>query len=256
MADVPGNRTKALLLAGGIGSRLRPITDATPKCLVDIAGRPLLEYWFQALGKAGIRDVLINTHHLPEPVRLFLKQKNKQGFRSVETYEPQLLGSAGTITANPDWADDADDVVIIYADNLSDMDIAELMTFHRDHGDPMTMLLFHAPNPKACGIAELDDDGGVITFEEKPAEPKSDLANAGVYVVTAAAWREVVAMKAFDLGFDVLPCFVGRMRGHIHHGYHRDIGNIDALNAAREFASQPASNLFDQNIRQKKGVSQ
>lgn len=236
-------RTKALLLAGGIGSRLRPITDTTPKCLVDIAGRPLLDYWFQALRLAGIREVLINTHHKPEQVRQFLELKNAEGFRSIETFEPQLLGSAGTIAANQGWADDADDVVIIYADNLSDLDITALLAVHQSHGDPMTMLLFHALVPKACGIAELDRNGRVITFEEKPLEPKSDLANAGVYVVTAAAWREIAGMKAFDLGYDVLPHSVGRMRGHIHNGYHRDIGNIEALNAAR----QVAATLFNQN---------
>jgi CTP:molybdopterin cytidylyltransferase MocA len=139
-------RTKALLLAGGLGTRLRPITDATPKCLVEIAGRPLLDYWFEALSGAGVRDVLINTHHLPEAVRRFLREKNRQGFRSVETFEPTLLGSAGTIAANPDWADDADEVLIIYADNLSNLDVARLLAAHRGHGDPMTMLLFRAPD--------------------------------------------------------------------------------------------------------------
>lgn len=247
MSGVDRNhRTKALLLAGGLGTRLRPITDTTPKCLVEIAGRPLLDYWFGALSNAGIRDVLINTHHLPEPVRRFLMEKNQRGFRSVETFEPKLLGSAGTITANPNWADDADDVVIIYADNLSDLDVAKLLAVHHGHGDPMTMLLFRAPNPRMCGIAELDNEGRVIAFEEKPAEPRSDLANAGVYVVTRAAWREIAGMKAFDLGFEVLPRFVGRMRGHIHDGYHCDIGNLAALDAARE----AASSVFGRNRKQ------
>jgi mannose-1-phosphate guanylyltransferase len=106
-------RTKALLLAGGIGSRLRPITDITPKCLVEIAGRPLC--WITGLTrwpKAGIRDILINTHHLPEPVRRFILAKDSQGFRAIEFFESELLGSAGTVAANPRWADDADDVLI------------------------------------------------------------------------------------------------------------------------------------------------
>lgn len=236
MSATEGGRTQALLLAGGLGTRLRPITDGTPKCLVEIEGRSLMDYWFAALQDAGIRDVLINTHHLPEQVRQFIAGKNLQGFRAVETFEMKLLGSAGTIAANPDWAGNADDVVIVYADNLSDVDIAELVATHRAHGDPVTMLLFHAPNPCACGIAVLDGDGRVIDFAEKPAQPKSDLANAGVYVVTNAAWREIAEMSAFDLGFDVLPRFVGRMRGHIHRGYHRDIGNHEALDAARAAA--------------------
>ncbi len=243
------SRAKALLLAGGLGTRLRPITDTTPKCMVDIAGRPLLDYWFEALAVAGVRDLLINTHHRPEPVRQYLTGKNAEGFHAVETFEPTLLGSAGTITANSGWADDADDVVIVYADNLSDLDVAQFLAMHRSHGDPMTMLLFHTPNPAMCGIAEIDSEARVLSFEEKPAMPKSDLANAGVYVVTKAAWREIAGMRAFDLGFDVLPRFVGRMRGYLHEGYHRDIGDLAALEAAREAAPR----VFGRNRKQEKG---
>ena len=244
MSEAAHSRTKALLLAGGLGTRLRPLTDTVPKCLVDINGHPLLDYWFAALGKAGIRDVLINTHHLPGPVRNFIAEKNQQGFRAAETYEPVLLGSAGTITANRAWGDDADDLVIIYADNLSDLDVSGLLATHRGHRLPLTMLLFHAPNPKACGIAEVDAGGRITAFEEKPAQPKSDLANAGVYAVTAAAWREIADLKAFDLGYDVLPRFTGRMQGHTHEGYHRDIGNLDALTAARDAAPTVFSSHF------------
>jgi NDP-sugar pyrophosphorylase family protein len=227
-------QTKAVLLAAGLGTRLRPITDTTPKCLVEIAGRPLLDYWFGTLAHAGIRDVLINTHHLPDPVRRFIGAKNQNGFRCVETFEPVLRGSAGTIAANRGWADDADDVVIVYADNLSDVDLATLVSAHRSHGEPITMLLFRAPNPKACGIAELDPEGRVTAFEEKPTHPKSDLANAGVYVVTPAGWCEIADMKALDIGFDVLPKFLGRIHGHAHRGYHLDIGDRSALAAAQE----------------------
>jgi mannose-1-phosphate guanylyltransferase len=229
-------RTKALLLAGGLGTRLRPLTNTVPKCLVEIAGRPLLDYWFDALKAAGITDILINNHHLPDAVRAYLAEKNRQGFHAAEAYEPVLLGSAGTVTVNRAFGDDADDILVVYADNLSDLDVPAFLATHREHGLPLTMLLFHAPNPRACGIAEVDGSGRIVGFEEKPAVPKSDLANAGVYAVTADAWREMADLKAFDLGFDVLPKFVGRMQGHVHEGYHRDIGNLEALEAAREAA--------------------
>ena len=234
-----------MLLAGGLGTRLRPLTDTVPKCLVEIAGRPLLDYWFQALREAGITDVLVNNHHLPDAVRGFLDAKRAEGFHTSEAYEPVLLGSAGTVSHNRAWADDADDVLIIYADNLSSLDVKAFMASHRAHGLPMTMLLFHAPNPKACGIAEVDTTGRIVDFVEKPAQPKSDLANAGVYAVTAAAWREMADAKAFDLGFDVLPKFVGRMQGHVHEGYHRDIGNLDALEAARADAPRVFAQRFN-----------
>jgi mannose-1-phosphate guanylyltransferase len=230
-------RTKALVLAAGLGTRLRPLTDSVPKCLVDIHGRPLLDYWFDALRDAGISEVLVNTHHLRGAVQHFLAEKRRQGFNAIEAFEPKLLGSAGTISANAEWAGGADEVIIIYSDNFSDVSLRDFVEFHRAGSDPVTMLLFRAPNPKACGIAELDDSGRVIAFEEKPAFPRSDLANAGLYVLSAAAWREIAAMRAFDIGFDVLPRFIGRMRGFLHRGEHRDIGDMDALLRARNAAA-------------------
>lgn len=225
--------TRALLLAGGLGTRLRPLTDTVPKCLVPVAGRPILTYWIDALGAAGIAEALLNTHHHAGQVRDYIRQVNARGALTLtEAFEPVLLGSAGTVHANRGWADGAEAIVVIYADNLSDIDLGALVDFHRAHGDPMTMALFHAEHPETCGIAELDPEGRVTGFVEKPANPVSDLANAGIYVLDAAAWREIADMDAFDFGFDVIPRFVGRMRGYLHPGYHRDIGTPAALAAA------------------------
>ena len=239
-----GSRAKALILAGGLGTRLRPLTDAIPKCLVPIGGRALLDYWVECLVEAGISEARINTHAHAERVREHIGSVNAAGrLRLVESYEPELLGSAGTVAANADLADDADEIVIIYADNLSDIDLRPLLAFHRQHGDPLTMVLFRAPNPRACGIAELDEEGRIVSFVEKPERPTSDLANAGLYVVDAAAYREIAAMGAFDLGFDVLPQFVGRMRGWVWGGYYLDIGTHEALERARR---EVASTFPDQ----------
>jgi mannose-1-phosphate guanylyltransferase len=225
-----GPRTKALLLAGGLGTRLLPLTATTPKCLVKIAGKPLIEYWLDALERAAVLDVLVNTHHLHEQVRDYLEELGRRRpLRLGETYEPQLLGSAGTVHANRAWADDADEILIVYADNLSNVSLERVLRFHRTHRDPMTMMLFHTPYPKQCGIADLDATGKILSFEEKPAEPKSDLANAGLYVVDADAYREIADRNVFDFGFDILPTFLGRMSGFDFEGYHRDIGNLDAL---------------------------
>jgi D,D-heptose 1,7-bisphosphate phosphatase len=230
--------TKALLLAGGLGTRLRPLTEAIPKCLLPIAGRPLLDFWVECLAEAGVAEARINTHAHADRVRTYIEGVNAEGrLRLVESHEPELLGSAGTIAANAELADAAEDVVIIYADNLSDIDLRPLLAFHRRHGDPLTMVLFRTPDPRACGIAERDAAGRIVSFVEKPEHPKSDLANAGLYVVDAAAYREIAAMRAFDVGFDVLPHFVGRMRGWLWGGYHRDIGTHEALERAHRDAA-------------------
>lgn len=224
---------KALILAAGLGTRLRPLTDRVPKCLVPIAERPLLSYWVDALDAAGIRSALINTHHLPEQVEAYAAEVRLHGRVDLQTVsEPELLGSAGTIRANRAWMDDAEACVIIYADNLSDVPLTQLLDEHRSHDEPFTMMLFRAEHPEQCGIAELDDDGLVVSFVEKPERPVSDLANAGVYVVSADAFREIADMSVFDIGHEVLPTFVGRMRGWTWDGYHRDIGTPDALNQA------------------------
>jgi mannose-1-phosphate guanylyltransferase len=95
-------RAKALLLAGGLGTRLRPITETVPKCLVPVAGRPMLDYWLDALERAGIGEVLLNTHHLRDQVRDWMDRANAvRPIRVVEAWEPELLGSAGTVSANP-----------------------------------------------------------------------------------------------------------------------------------------------------------
>jgi D-glycero-D-manno-heptose 1,7-bisphosphate phosphatase len=111
------------------------------------------------------------------------------------------------------------------------------MAYHRRHDDPLTMVLFRAPDPRACGIVELAAQGRIVSFVEKPEQPKSDLANAGLYVLDAAAYRAIAAMGAFDFGFDVLPRFVGRMRGWVWGGYFRDVGTHAALERAREDAA-------------------
>src|SRR3954447_21023401 len=228
---------KALLLAGGMGTRLRPLTDTIPKCLVPIGGRPLLDAWVDRLAEAGIREARINTHALADQVRAYIAGVNSEGrLGLVESFEPELLGSAGTVSANVDLADGASQIVIIYADNLSDIALRPLLAFHRTHDDPFTMVLFRAPNPRACGIAELDTAGRIMTFVEKPDRPATDLANAGLYVVDADAYREIAGVRAFDIGFEVLPRFVGRMRGWVWGGYHLDIGTFEALERARRDA--------------------
>ncbi len=230
-----GRRVSALLLAGGLGTRLRPLTNSVPKCLVPIANRPLLDFWIDRLAEAGIREARINTHALAEQVRTYISKVNSRGLlRLVESYEPVLLGSAGTVAANVDLADNFDDVIIIYADNFSNINLRSFLAFHYTHEDPLTIVLFRSPNPRACGIVELDAERRIVSFTEKPEQPATDLANAGVYVINAGAYREIAALRVVDLGFDVLPRFVGRMRGWIWSGYHLDIGTHEALDRARQ----------------------
>jgi D-glycero-D-manno-heptose 1,7-bisphosphate phosphatase len=167
-------------------------------------------------------------------MRAFIRQVNRSArLRLTEFHEPQLLGSAGTLSANPTFADNADDVLVVAADNFSNANLRDLLTYHRGHADPVTMLLYRAPDPRACGIAECDGEGRIVGFAEKPAQPRSDLANGALYALTQRGYREMATAGGFDIGFDVLPRFVGRMRGWQCPDYYLDVGTPRTLNQAR-----------------------
>lgn len=223
---------KAFLLAAGLGTRLRPITETTPKCLVPVGGRPLLSYWMDLLEAQGVDQVLINLHHLPEPVLRFAREY--RGAVRIETVmEPELLGSAGTLYANRSFVEGEDQFLILYADNLVDLDLAPLIAFNARHPAPLTVGLMRLENPSARGIALLGDDGTIVDFEEKPARPKSDLASTGLFAARGTLFDAIDPdRRPCDLGGDVMPGLVGRMNGVELHGYLRDVGTLESLAAA------------------------
>jgi mannose-1-phosphate guanylyltransferase len=224
---------KAFLLAAGIGSRLRPITDVTPKCMLEIGGRPLLDLWLDAFDRAGIDEVLINLHHLPDVVRRHLAAH--EGPPTVRmVYEPELLGSAGTLAANLHWVDGEELFLACYADNLTDFDLRSLIDAHQEHSAVATLTVFHSPNPSAGGVVELDETGRVIGFAEKPSHPVSDLTNAGMYAFHPSVLDEIDAVSPKDIGYDLLPRLVGRARAVLVEGYFRDIGTVNAYQRACE----------------------
>ena len=224
---------KAFLLAAGVGSRLRPITDTTPKCMLAFDGSPLLDIWLDAFDRAGVDEVLVNIHHLPDVVRRHLAARTAPP--AVRTFfEPELLGSAGTLIANRQWVDGEELFLACNADNLTDFDVRTLIDAHREHGAIATLTVFHSPQPSAGGVMELDADGTVIGFAEKPAEPVSDLTNAGIYAFHPSVLDEVDGMPPCDIGYDLLPRLVGRARAVLIEGYFRDIGTADAYQRARE----------------------
>jgi mannose-1-phosphate guanylyltransferase len=228
---------KGLLLAAGLGTRLRPLTDSIPKCLVPIGGRPLLGWWLELLEREQVTDLRINLHHFPEQVEQFLSEY--RGPISVETvWEPELLGSAGTIVANREFIEHGDPFFILYGDNLTNVRLRDLLEHNRRHPAILTVGLFHAENPSACGIAELENgrEGLISRFVEKPSHPKSDLASAGMFVARPELLRELHpdATPPYDFGGRVMPSLEGRMNGIVLDGYIRDIGTHRSLQLSIE----------------------
>ncbi len=227
---------KAYLLAAGLGTRLRPITDTIPKCMVPICGKPLLQWWMELFDKHGITDVLINTHYLSDSVRAFIDENNKSfPVKLYESYEVELVGSGGTVRNNIDFVDHEDDFLIVYADNLTNTNLSDFISSHNSHKDAvLTMALFHTNRPKECGIVALDESNRITEFEEKPVEPKSDLANAGIYVCSKDVFNYIPDKGFCDFGKDILPELVGNMYGWQVDDYLLDIGTMDNYKIAQK----------------------
>lgn len=233
---------RALLLAAGIGSRLRPVTDTIPKCLVPIHGRALLDYWFDLLTPAGVGPVLINTHYLPDAVRSHVAQAP---YREQVTlvHEDELLGTGGTIHANAGFFG-REPFLVAHADNLTRFDMQGFEAVHRARppGFAITMLAFETDDPRSCGILEFEEPaapgraGIVKAFHEKVENPPGNLANAAVYILEPEVLDFLASLgkPVIDLSTEVIPHFVGRIQAVSLATYHRDIGNVESLRRAHE----------------------
>ena len=225
--------TMALVLAGGLGTRLRPLTDRIPKCLVEIGGFPLLEGWHAALADAGLERAIVNAHAHAAQVEAWAEAATSRGPVEWSVFrEPELLGSAGTLRAVLPELERGSDFLVIYGDNLSEVDLGAFLAFHRESHHEFTIALHEVPDPESKGVVELDGAGRVVSFEEKPERPRSNLVNAGLYAISRGVLDSIDWADAFDLGHDVLPLLLDRMAGYRLRGYHRDIGTPDSLESA------------------------
>lgn len=204
---------RAILLAAGLGTRLRPLTDRMPKCLVPIKGTPLLGIWLERLTRAGVGPLLINTHYLAEQVLEYVATCPYRDQLCL-AYEPVLLGTAGTLARNLDFFR-GEDGLLIHADNYCLANFTEFLLAHsaRPPGCVMTMMTFRTDTPSSCGIVELDERGVVIGFHEKVAKPPGNLANGAVYILSAEMIERMGKdfCDTADFSTEVLHRFVGRI---------------------------------------------
>ena len=226
---------KAILLAAGLGKRLRPITDTIPKCLVPINGKPLLSYWLELLLiDRDIQCILLNLHYLAQDVKDYIISspwKEKVQF----AHENELLGTGGTILAAKDFIDNKS-VMVIHADNLSRFSLIDFIKSHDNRPEycAITMMIFKTDQPKNCGILEVNTAGVVMEFYEKVEKPPGNLANSAVYIFEPEVLDFLKSLKkpVIDLSTEVLPYFLGRINTFLNTEYHRDIGTYESLNRA------------------------
>jgi|ERR1039458_10332733 mannose-1-phosphate guanylyltransferase len=224
---------KAFLLAAGNGTRLRPITDKIPKCLVPIQGIPMLAIWMSLCKELGITELLINLHAHADIVRTFLQQRLDSGLRVHVAEEKELLGSAGTLRANRKWVEGEDLFWIFYADVLHRADLPAMLRLHLQHGLAATLGVYEVPDPSRCGIVTTNSRGVIESFVEKPTSPTGNLAFSGLMIGTQEVLDVIPECVPADIGFHVLPRLTGQMLAFPIQNYLIDIGTLENYQQAQ-----------------------
>ena len=227
---------KALLLAAGLGTRLRPLTDTIPKCLVPIDGKPLLEYWLDLLDNAGVTQFYINLHYFPDAVRACVNA-TRHAKNVIFVEESELLGTGGTLKKNAEiFGNEA--FFIAHADNLCLTDFRAFINAHNSRPDncAITMMTFDPPDPKTCGVVKLDEQNRVVEFFEKVENPPTRLANGAVFIMEPEVARFTTAFPKdhFEISRDIIPAYTGRILAWHNDDYHLDIGTPETYKQAQE----------------------
>tara|TARA_Y100000991_G_scaffold197682_1_gene168302 strand:+ start:47 stop:757 length:711 start_codon:yes stop_codon:yes gene_type:complete len=227
---------KALLLAAGFGTRLRPITHSIPKCLVEIKGKPLLEIWIENLKIAKIDEVLINTHYLSNKVEEFINLLKIEDLKISIEYEKNLLGTAGTLIKNKKFFKNSIGL-LIHADNFTKLNLSEFLEAHnnRPKNCLITMLTFETDQPEKCGVVEIDNENIVKGFYEKVINPPSKIANGAIYAFDGdfIEWIEHNHKDAKDFSTEILPKLIGNIYTWHTSSLFIDIGTPKALELAQ-----------------------
>ena len=245
--SAPAAPPRAMVLAAGLGTRLRPLTNAIPKPLVPIANRPLLEYTFALLAGAGVRETILNTHHLPDIFERGLRDLDASGLELHVSRERCLLGTAGGLKKTESFLGGGT-FLLLNGDFLVDIDLRQVLEFHQKQGAAATMVL--SPD-EASGVLGVDPDGVIRRFiAPRPAdEPPGRLSCGftGIHVLEPEVFRMIPANTPWEINRQVYPELIARGRrvcGFVHRGYWREAGSpAGYLAANREVLAGRAGSL-------------
>ena len=222
-------------MAGGEGTRLRPLTSNQPKPMVPIVGKPCMEHIVELLRGHGFDDVIVTVAFLPQAIRSYFGDGEGLGVNMEYSVEESPAGTAGSVGLASDKLDET--FLVISGDALCDFDLTRLVEFHKERGAAVTIGLKSVENPLEFGIVVTDDDGRVERFLEKPSwgQVFSDTINTGVYVLEPEVLQHVPADRPYDFSKELFPLLLemGRpLYGLVMDGYWQDIGNLDQYRQA------------------------
>jgi mannose-1-phosphate guanylyltransferase/phosphomannomutase len=243
---------KAVVMAGGEGTRLRPLTSNQPKPMVPIVGKPCMEHILELLREHGLSDVVVTVAFLPQAIRSYFGTGDSLGMQIGYSVEESPLGTAGSVRLAADQLDET--FLVISGDALCDVDLSALIAFHRERGAAVTIGLKSVDNPLEFGIVVTDDEGRVERFLEKPtwSQVFSDTINTGIYVLEPEVLQHVPRDRPYDFSKELFPYLLEMGRpiyGFAMEGYWQDIGNLDQYRQANFDALEQSVRLNIEGIR-------
>lgn len=228
---------KAIVMAGGEGTRLRPLTVNRPKPMVPICNRPVMEYVIALLKRHGVDTVVVTLHYLAEEVVSYFGDGTDFGLHIIYSVEDEPLGTAGSVKKVQEYFDDT--FLVVSGDALTDFDLSRLVSFHRDRKAVATVTLTRVENPLEYGVVITDEERHIIRFLEKPSwgEVFSDQVNTGIYVLEPEIFELMENDRSYDFSKDVFPQLLERKKplyGFVANGYWCDIGNLEHYRKAHQ----------------------
>ncbi|HWW52180.1 MAG TPA: sugar phosphate nucleotidyltransferase, partial [Acidimicrobiales bacterium] len=228
---------KAVIMAGGEGTRLRPLTSNSPKPMLPVANKPMMEHIVGLLREHGFDDIVVTLAFLPQAVRTYFGDGSEFGVRMQYATEETPLGTAGSVRNAMDALDER--FLVISGDVLTDIDLTALVRFHDERKAMATIGLKRVPDPLEFGIVITHDDGSVERFLEKPTwgQVFSDTINTGIYVLEPEIFEFIAPDKPVDFSSDVFPALLDAGRpifGHVGEGYWEDVGTLEAYVKAHQ----------------------
>jgi len=248
---------KAVIMAGGEGTRLRPLTSNQPKPLIPLANRPMMEHVVHLLKEHGFDDVVVTLAFLPQTIRTYFGNGSEFGVRMVYATEETPLGTAGSVGNAQDELGET--FLVISGDVLTDIDLSALVAFHKEKGAMATIALKSMENPLEFGIVITREDGSIERFLEKPTwgQVFSDTVNTGIYVLEPEVFDYIPEGKSVDFSSDVFPRLLedGKpLFGFVAEGYWEDVGTLEAYHKAHQDVLDRKVAIDIPGFRMAKGV--
>ena len=240
---------KAVVMAGGFGTRLRPLTEKLPKPMAYVANRPMMEHVVRLLAREGIRDLEVLLYFYPEKITSYFGDGSAWGMRINYIGAEADYGTAGAVKMAEELLDGT--FLVISADIITDFDLSRAFEFHRERKAAATIVLTRVPNPLQYGIVLTEEDGRIVRFLEKPSwgEVFSDTINTGIYILEPEVLSLIPPKKNFDFSKNLFPAMLSRgdrLLGYIAEGYWKDVGNLsEYLNVHLDILAGKAAIEFD-----------